>query len=128
MELYPRVAMERALKVQEVILRALSKKITWMQTTHVALREGIKRWSFTSKNKESPDDLSTRPDLLVQIHLEHQRSRRRVKVFPHPKIGTYEKLLPKQRKSNTSTAGRYAWARFTRWIPGPSPLPPRLRC
>jgi hypothetical protein len=29
MDFYPKAAMERAMKVQEVILRALAKKITW---------------------------------------------------------------------------------------------------
>jgi hypothetical protein len=31
MEFYSKAAMERAMKVQEVILRALAKKITWWQ-------------------------------------------------------------------------------------------------
>ena len=31
MECYSKAAMERAMKVQEVILRALAKKITWWQ-------------------------------------------------------------------------------------------------
>jgi hypothetical protein len=31
MESYPRAAVERAMKVQEVILRAMAKKITWWQ-------------------------------------------------------------------------------------------------
>jgi len=31
MENYPRAAVERAMKVQEVILRAMAKKITWWQ-------------------------------------------------------------------------------------------------
>jgi len=29
MDTYPRAAVERAMKVQEVILRAVAKKITW---------------------------------------------------------------------------------------------------
>jgi len=35
MELYPRAAVERAMKVQEVILRALAKKITWLQAAEI---------------------------------------------------------------------------------------------
>jgi hypothetical protein len=35
MESYPRVAVERAMKVQEVILRAMSKKITWWQAAEI---------------------------------------------------------------------------------------------
>jgi hypothetical protein len=31
MESYPRAAVERAMKVQEVILRAMAKKINWLQ-------------------------------------------------------------------------------------------------
>jgi hypothetical protein len=31
MESYPRAAVERAMKVQEVILRAMATKITWWQ-------------------------------------------------------------------------------------------------
>jgi len=36
METYPRAAVERAMKVQEVILRAMAKKITWLQAAHIA--------------------------------------------------------------------------------------------
>jgi transposase len=32
---YPKAAMERAMKVQEVILRAIAKKITWWQATEI---------------------------------------------------------------------------------------------
>ena len=32
---YPKAAVERALKVQEVILRALAKKITWFQAAEI---------------------------------------------------------------------------------------------
>src|ERR1700756_1113006 len=32
---YPKAAMERAMKVQEVILRALAKKITWWQAAEI---------------------------------------------------------------------------------------------
>jgi hypothetical protein len=35
METYPRAAVERAMKVQEVILRAVAKKITWAQAGEV---------------------------------------------------------------------------------------------
>lgn len=36
MESYPRAAVERAMKVQEVILRAIAKKITWLQAAQIA--------------------------------------------------------------------------------------------
>jgi len=32
---YPKAAMERAVKVQEVILRALARKITWYQAAEI---------------------------------------------------------------------------------------------
>ena len=35
MEAYPRAAMERAMKVQEVILQAMAKKITWFQAAEI---------------------------------------------------------------------------------------------
>jgi len=35
MESYSRVATERAMKVQEVILRAVAKKITWWQAAEI---------------------------------------------------------------------------------------------
>ena len=34
-ETYPRAAVERAMKVQEVILRAMAKKITWWQAAEI---------------------------------------------------------------------------------------------
>jgi hypothetical protein len=35
MESYPRAAVERAMKVQEVILRAMAKKISWWQAAEI---------------------------------------------------------------------------------------------
>ena len=35
MESYSKAAMERAMKVQEVILRAMAKKITWWQAAEI---------------------------------------------------------------------------------------------
>jgi transposase-like protein len=35
MESYSRAAVERAMKVQEVILRAVAKKITWWQAAEI---------------------------------------------------------------------------------------------
>src|ERR1700745_4468443 len=34
-ETYPRAAVERAMKIQEVILRAIAKKITWWQAAEI---------------------------------------------------------------------------------------------
>ena len=34
-ETYPKAAVERAMKVQEVILRAMAKKITWWQAAEI---------------------------------------------------------------------------------------------
>ena len=35
MESYPRVAVERAMKIQEVILRAIGKRINWWQAAEI---------------------------------------------------------------------------------------------
>jgi transposase len=35
MDFYPKAAMERAMKVQEVILRAMARKITWFQAAEI---------------------------------------------------------------------------------------------
>jgi transposase len=35
MEAYPRAAMERAMKVRDVILQAMAKKITWWQAAEI---------------------------------------------------------------------------------------------
>ena len=35
MESYPRAAVERAMKIQEVIMRAMAKKITWKQAGEI---------------------------------------------------------------------------------------------
>ena len=32
---YPKAAMERAMKIQEVILRAMAKRITWWQAAEI---------------------------------------------------------------------------------------------
>jgi transposase len=48
MKLYPEAAMERAMKVQEVILRALGKRITWWQAAEIlgiSVRQ-MRRWRY----------------------------------------------------------------------------------
>jgi len=35
MDLYPKAAMERAMKVQDVMLQAMAKKITWWQAAEI---------------------------------------------------------------------------------------------
>ncbi len=46
MELYSRAAVERAMKVQEVILRAVAKKITWWQAAEIigVSDRSMRRW------------------------------------------------------------------------------------
>ena len=46
MESYSRAAMERAMKVQEVILRAVAKKITWWQAAEIIgiSDRSMRRW------------------------------------------------------------------------------------
>jgi hypothetical protein len=46
METYPRAAVERTMKIQEVILRAVAKKITWAQAGEVIglCERQMRRW------------------------------------------------------------------------------------
>jgi transposase len=46
MEAYPRAAVERAMKVQEVILRAMAKKVTWWQAAEIIgiSDRSMRRW------------------------------------------------------------------------------------
>jgi transposase len=46
METYPRAAVERAMKIQEVILRAVAKKITWIQAGEIIglCERQMRRW------------------------------------------------------------------------------------
>jgi hypothetical protein len=46
MESYSKAATERAMKVQEVILRALAKKITWWQAAEIIgiSDRSMRRW------------------------------------------------------------------------------------
>src|SRR5450432_319571 len=46
METYPRSAVERAMKIQEVILRAVAKKITWVQAAEIIglCERQMRRW------------------------------------------------------------------------------------
>src|SRR2546421_11091936 len=43
---YPKAAMERAMKVQEVILRAMAKRITWWQAAEIIgiSERHMRRW------------------------------------------------------------------------------------
>src|SRR3974390_676638 len=46
MEAYPRAAVERAMKVQEVMLRAMARKITWYQAAEILgmTDRHLRRW------------------------------------------------------------------------------------
>lgn len=46
METYPRAAVEQAMKVQEVIMRAMAKKITWAQAGEIIglCERQMRRW------------------------------------------------------------------------------------
>src|SRR6267378_4711413 len=46
METYPRAAVERAMKIQEVILRAVAKKINWTQAGEIIglCERQMRRW------------------------------------------------------------------------------------
>jgi len=46
MQQYPEAAVERAMKVQEVILRAMAKRITWWQAAEILgiTERAMRRW------------------------------------------------------------------------------------
>ena len=49
---YPKAAVERAMKVQEVILRAMAKKITWWQAAEIIgiSDRQMRRWGSARKS------------------------------------------------------------------------------
>lgn len=49
MESYPRAAVERVMKVQEVIMRAMAKKNTWRQAVEIIglSKRRMRRWKRT---------------------------------------------------------------------------------
>ena len=51
---YPKAAVERAMKVQEVILRAMAKKITWWQAAEIigCTDRTVCRWRFEQAGYE----------------------------------------------------------------------------
>ncbi len=48
MKFYPEAALERAMKVQEVILRAMGKRITWWQAAEILgiSCRSMRRWRW----------------------------------------------------------------------------------
>ena len=48
MKRYPEAAWERAMKVQEVILRAMAKKLTWWQAAEIIglSDRSLRRWRY----------------------------------------------------------------------------------
>jgi Homeodomain-like domain len=64
MDSYSKTAMERAMKIQEVILRAMAKKITWWQAAEILgfsdrhlrrIREGFEQFGYESLFEFSPN-------------------------------------------------------------------------
>jgi len=51
MDCYSKAAMERAMKLQEVILRAMAKKITWWQAAEIIgiSDRKVRRFRFDSR-------------------------------------------------------------------------------
>ena len=88
MDFYPRAAMERAMKVQDVMLQAMAKKITWWQAAEILgiSDRHMRRWRERYV-EEGYDRLFDRR--------RGQPSRRRVpvasveKVFAHPRFADY---------------------------------------
>jgi|SRR5215470_4011658 len=48
---YGAIAVERAMKMQEVILRAMSGKLTWLQAAHILgmTARSLRRWRFRQR-------------------------------------------------------------------------------
>jgi hypothetical protein len=64
MDSYPKAAMERAMKVQEVMLQAMAKKITWWQAAEILgiSDRHMRRWrESTSGKAEKISSFHTRP-------------------------------------------------------------------
>ena len=51
-ESYPRAAVERAMKVQEVILQAMAKKITWYQAAEIIGISDRHMWRWRERYEE----------------------------------------------------------------------------
>jgi len=110
MELYPRAAVERAMKVQEVILRALAKKITWLQAAEIIgitdrqmrrLRQRFEEFGYdglVDRRRGRPSQKRIAVGVVEQVlaapgrDLDHvfslQQSRVSITYGPHL-IGTY---------------------------------------
>ncbi len=56
MEQYPAVAVERAMKVQEVFMQAMAKKITWMQAAEImgVTDRTMRRWKGNTEVGGTP--------------------------------------------------------------------------
>src|ERR1700688_3893962 len=52
MHSYPRAAMERMMKIQEVILRAMAKKITWRQAAEIIGMSDRQIWRLHWRYRE----------------------------------------------------------------------------
>ena len=61
MNSYPMAALERTMKIQEVILRALAKKITWWQAAEIIgiTDRQMRRWHWRHKEHGWADQAVT---------------------------------------------------------------------
>src|SRR5207244_1031780 len=85
---YSKAAMERAMKVQEVILRAMAKRITWWQAAEIVgisdrwmrrWRERYQEFGYDGlfdkrRGKASPREARSGSDLLVAVRAYGQSS------------------------------------------------------
>ena len=55
-EVYPRAAVERAMKVQEVILRAMARKLTWFQAAEIMVHSVLPITRFAAEPASSQSD------------------------------------------------------------------------
>jgi len=63
METYPRAAVERAMKIQEVILQAVAKKISWTQAGEIIglCERQMRRWKERYEELAYDGLFATRP-------------------------------------------------------------------
>src|ERR1035438_1413578 len=116
---YPKAAVERAMKVQEVILRAMAKKITWWQAAEIIgisdrhmrrWRERYEEFGYDGlfdrrRGKPSPQRV---PLAMVEQVLGLYRDRYpdlNVRHF-HEKLGDEHQIEPELQLGEAGLAGR----------------------
>jgi transposase len=117
MQLYSEAAVERAMKVQEVILRAVAKKITWIQAAEIlgVTPRHMRRW------KEKYEQFGfhalfdgrrgrTSPKRVESAVLEEVLRLYRERYFDFNVRHFHEKLTREHGSSTTSTRYPRTWS------------------